>query len=278
MDQSELEEALDQWACPKCGAEIAEVDPPDVEIECVRCMWEETTNWRDASDSLFFGCPHCRDNGIKSPVFVVGSFAYEVALFTEFGENTIVEVPTHRGRPDYWEFVIHFCTRDALLSIVRAGRIEANATGYYGKLGAKAVCLSDVPLGAAKGMREAHGEFGLAFRKKDVLAYGGQPVLYLTDTLIQAQKSAGGFDQALRPFVNLIRTPATAPQGKIPNKVDFLHEREWRVPRDIVLKDLAPVGLVMPENDPIQGFTGPKWKMLMRNASKYKIVVPKKTH
>jgi hypothetical protein len=63
------------------------------------------------------------------------------------------------------------------------------------------------------------------------------PALYLSEDRIKAQR----WHDDLKPLVNLLRIPSASPGSK---KWDFLHEREWWTPRDIVFKETDPFAVI----------------------------------
>lgn len=131
---------------------------------------------------------------------------------------------------------------------------------------AKAVCLTETPVDECGELTQAHGTYGYVFSKKDIIALGGVPALYLTEGQIKAQERAGGFSPGLIPLITLIRIPSAHP-GK--RKVDYLHEREWRVAGDIDLKKVVPFGVIIPGRSGYEKFRGPNWEKLMRAAARY---------
>jgi hypothetical protein len=142
-------------------------------------------------------------------------------------------------------------------------------TGFYvhtkPKL-ARAVCLTEAPIDECGELAQTHGAYGYVFAKKHILGVGGAPAMYLTEAQIRAQERRSGFAPGLIPLVNLIRIPSAHP-GK--RKVDYLHEREWRVPGDIDLKEVIPFGVIIPGRSGYEKFRGPDWETLLRAAAHY---------
>lgn len=185
LSVSELEEVLKWGNCPKCSANIGSVDPPETQVVCAFCGWEETNDWESAVGYFFSGCPRCSREGEgecnSDSVHIAGSFYNKVDFFEYYKGKISGKEFVRLDRPDYREIVIHFCKRDELISILDTQKALAKPTGYY-RL--PAVCLSEVPLIYSSELRKRHGDYGLAFRKKEILEYGGQPAIYLTDNLI----------------------------------------------------------------------------------------------
>ncbi len=149
-----------------------------------------------------------------------------------------------RARPtraDYWEYLIHFCTPKQFESILKDRAIYAAKTGYFK---APAVCLTDAPVAFTKELEERHGSCGFVFRKARVLKEGGGPAVYLSPAVLEAQKRALGFSEELKPFVNIVRPPKMA--GKFLTSYDWLHEREWRLAKDIEFDEMEPEAVVLP--------------------------------
>lgn len=261
LSTSELEEVLEWGNCPGCGADIESVVPEEIEVKCAVCTWQETNDWEAVMQSLWSGCPRC-----KSRLHIAGSFYEQVAIYDEYARKNKASKYLKGKRPDYWEIVIHFCKKAELASILASQHINANPTGCFK---VPAVCLTEVPLVYSGPIRKIHGNCGIAFRKSEVLKYGGQPAVYLVDVLIKAQNMHGGFCCSIKPFINILRIPSIAPSSTVVTKIDFLHEREWRVPKDIDLNVLHPLGLIFPEGKSTEKFSGPNADTLIHYAYKY---------
>lgn len=271
LSLAEFEEVLECGGCPKCGADLADVDPGTFEVECINCTWSEENDWHTISAWLDQGCPRCGPELEQySPLHIVGSFYHKIAHYDEYARKIPATKLQRATRPDYWEIVIHFCKLVEFVSILKNGTINANPTGYYG---VPAVCFTETPLILCGEIRRTHGDYGIAFRKSEVIKHGGNPALYLQDDLIKSQSRHGGFADEVKPFVNLLRIPATAPPFKRKKKVDFLHEREWRMPGHVSLNAVLPVGLVFPHISTSQKFMGAYGDNLIEYAYKYDEIV-----
>lgn len=263
---SELEEILEYNSCPTCAASIDNVDPAELDVECPTCTWQETNNWNDIMGWFYVGCPRCSNNEFESHVHLTGSFYFETELYENVFERVNTQPYKRNERPDHWEIVTHFCERNELISILKNDEIKAFKTGYYSE---EAVCLTEIPIAFSDEIRTTHGNYGIAFRKKTIIENGGQPIIHLTDKLIKAQESGSGFVDELKPFVQLLRIPSTAPTQKKSKKVDFLHEREWRVANNIHLNAIKPIGLILPKGSTMKKFSGNNWDLLLKNAFYY---------
>lgn len=243
-DIDEIEDILETTSCPLCGGKIESITPPTIEVGCPICNWSDRANLNDAICWLHEGCPNC--GGIEekfSKVHLLGSSWYtlsDMQAYRPFSEKNVSEL-TRDGRPDYWEILIHFCQVDELVSILDQRTIFASPTGYYQL---PAVCLTETPLEFAEDIRKIHGGFGIAFRKGTIIRSGGMPALYVIESLMAEQESNGGFCGSIKPFVNILRLRGQSPTRK---RYDYLHEREWRIDKNIEFDEISPIGIVLPE-------------------------------
>jgi hypothetical protein len=269
VDPSQLEDAFSVDSCPTCGGSIADVLPAEVEVRCFECGWFSTVHWRNAMEWLSTPCSTCTQNNDtpSGNIHVVNSLADRTSPYDDFLCKNDAALDQREDRDDYWEYLIHFCRPDAFANILTERCIRASPTGRFGL---SAVCLTDTPVKYAAEFRQTYGPFGLAFRKSEVLRYGGNPVLYLTDALIARQQAAGGFATELKPFVNVVRisgikgAPATGAR-----RVDFMHDREWRVAADIDLDVLPPVGLVLLPGDKSTRFPAAHRELILEAATHF---------
>jgi hypothetical protein len=262
----DLSEILESCTCPECGAEIAAIEPREIEIECVNCLWSEHADWKDISLWLDQSCPRCSPHLERPyPLRIVGSHGHQIASYEEFGEIKNANKLLRNGRADYWELCVHFCQEPEFLSILEAGVIRAARIGYF-RL--PAVCFTEIPLSCSDELCEKQGGFGLAFRKSTLLKHKGAPVQYQTDALIKAQMKKG-FCVELQPFINLLRIPSIAPSNRKSSRFDFLHEREWRISSDVQLKVIKCEGLIIPDEIRKQRFRGKYGRLILDYASRY---------
>jgi len=239
----ELEDILEMTSCPICGGEIESVTPPTIEVGCPLCNWSDRANLNDAICWIHEGCPNCQKiEEEHSKVHLVGSSGHTLSSIKAYRTVTEKDISglTKGTRPDYWEILIHFCNIDELVSILDKRKILAHNTGYF-KL--PAVCLTETPLDFANNLRKVHGNYGVAFKKSTIIRNGGMPAIYIIPPLMEAQKKNGGFCDQIKPFINILRLN-DKPTSK---KYDFLHEREWRIDKDIEFDKISPIGIVMPE-------------------------------
>jgi len=252
---------LDKLSCPKCNSFLNFDNNKLVEISCPNCQEKKNCDWLEAVVTVGQTCDSC----CKGTLHLFNSFYFKVEEYRCHKKILDVEKFREKKRADYWEIVTHFCGRKEFLSILKDGYIKAKPTGKFNK---KAVCFTETPLVHAKRFREKFGNFGIAFFKHRVLNIGGQPAIYLTDDLIEAQKKLG-FSDELKPFVNIIRRPNIAPSGKEKTRIDFSHEREWRVPANIRFDEIRPIGLVLPQGTEMDKFAGSNWFDLVEFTLEY---------
>jgi len=240
LNATELESLIHsgEFECDKC--ELAMNLTDHVTLECYTCHDElRVTSLAEASSWIAWeGCNHCGEYRFGG-FHVRGSFQEAIAMY-HWARNGQDAKPLLRvGRSDYWEGLIHFCDADEFAAIYEERTINAAKTGYFDL---PAVCLTEATIGNWEELRERHGHFAYIFRKRDIIAAGGAPALYIPEHLIKAQASHGGFAESIKPFVNLLRIPSVTPQR---SKHDFLHEREWRVASSITFEHLTPFAVLL---------------------------------
>ncbi|MFN7988869.1 MAG: hypothetical protein U0529_15460 [Thermoanaerobaculia bacterium] len=251
-DATTLEEALTGDDCPECGAAIASIEPASIPLICADCENEETSDWREASVWLWSDCPRCQRNTETAGEFhVVGSAPQRIREYEGFSSSKRESEYLHEARPDVWDLVIHFTSRSSFARILDASRIVAAPTGYFKE---SAVCLTEAPLSFSAAFRESYGPFGVVFRKTKILEVGGGPALHFTEGSLAAQKRIGVAPEA-KPFINVIRRGT--------RRMDFHHEREWRVPHDLDLESVRPEALVLPPAPSGQRFGGEGWEEML---------------
>lgn len=266
----EIERLIDDLPprCQECSRSMELRPPPSLILECCVCsMVFEVGSLEEALNTIQLGCGKCGEYLDGRTIFVQGSLGQRKAEF--FWSRSQKEPKPLRvdNRNDYWEGVVHFCNADEFAAIHRDAKIRASSTGYFG---APAVCLSETPNSDWTDIRARHGQYGYVFMKRDIIAAGGGPALYMSDHLLRRQKALGVADE-VKPFVNLLTIPSVNP-GKA--KHDFIHEREWRVPGDIDLAVVKPWGVVLqdlPEHSPT-------WDIVLDAAIEYEeIEVPRRS-
>jgi hypothetical protein len=265
----ELEEVLDPNTCPieGCKSAVVSCDPAEIEVECIDCGWEDRCDWQNVVGGLWGSCPRCSSNtGTSGDIRIVGTHSHAVGEYQNFCDGVPVDEYFRGKREDYWAIVVHYTRRQDFLGIMRDKKIRAAPTGYFK---APAVCMTELPPRFCKDLKSHFGPYGVAFKKDDVIKNAGGPAAYLLDAVIKAQEEACGFDSCLRPFVNVLRIPETAPTQSKAKRVDFVHEREWRVPGDLVFSEVPPIAVILPEGNACEKFYGPDGGELLTIAWKY---------
>jgi hypothetical protein len=141
-------------------------------------------------------------------------------------------------RPDISEGLLHLTKAkgtkpafDVLQQILTSGKINGSGRAGFVKGQHKAVCFSEAPMSAIPHLiakckerssnkpKESYSTYGLAISKTSIYELGGRPVIYLPDTEAEW-------------------IPANEKWRQVrfePPKVDWSHEREWRLPGSLDL-------------------------------------------
>ena len=120
----------------------------------------------------------------------------------------------------------------------------------------KCVCFSECNLPGLVNLCERYGRFGFVFRKNDIYALGGRPVIYV-DRNIYAKIAAQyreADDPDERKFFSLANVYSPPGDGEIQ---DYTHEREWRLFSELHLTHNPPVAVLCPQkyyNDMLELF------------------------
>jgi hypothetical protein len=144
-----------------------------------------------------------------------------------------------RGDPkwrDMSEFLVHFTSRESLLSILSAGEVEGRKQFGWFRTDTPtqhlrmSACFSEVPIDQIDRLAARRGRYGIGFRRSFVQSKGGGRVWYAEEP-----QRALVFDS----FNHIYRTDTdrTNPLWKLTPFIDdvspaydFTWEREWRVP------------------------------------------------
>jgi len=214
--------------CPQCAEELF---AENLIVRCANCDVDiDYLNLAHLADILGGTCPECAArHGITGfrQIHVHGSWSEAWYLYEWTEEYVSADDLSRKGRSDYWEGIVHFCSAEEFISIYQNRKINAQPTGLYRE---PAVCLSEATVSNWGEIKEQHGDYGFIFRKRDIIAIDGAPAIYLPQTVIdKMSKSGASMPGILRPYVNKI----TLPKIHSRTRYDYLHEREWRIPRDI---------------------------------------------
>jgi len=236
-------------ACPDCGEEFC---AKNLIVRCANCDADiDFLDLNHLADILGDTCPECAGRyGITGfrQIHVHGSWSEAWYAYEWTEKRMSAEEISRKGRSDYWEAIVHFCTAEEFISIYRDRKIEASKTGLYGK---PAVCLTEATRPNWGEIKARHGEYGFIFRKSDIIAVDGAPAIYLPQTVVDKIASAGEvIPETLKPYVNKITLPRL---HKERTRHDYLHEREWRTPGDISFDGdggVRPYAITFPKRRP----------------------------
>jgi len=222
---TELEEILEFPTCEICSQKYIEVDP-DIPIGCPCCYHTEYHGIEDAHGMLGEQCYACKVGGVFR---VVGSQIYNSEEYHFPLESIDGSKYLRHGREDCWDLLAHFTTHDKFQKILLEGKIKASLSGLFK---CNVVNLTETPPKFGRKIRERFGNWGIVFRKEQIVKAGGMPSIYIPKQRIKE------FDisDKLKPFANVISL-----DSKYHN---FLHEREWRIDKDIDFNIIRPLGLI----------------------------------
>jgi hypothetical protein len=176
-------------------------------------------------------------------------------------------------RPDFSMYVVHFTkdaapisatkspddtkdiapltARERLLRILEGRRMRATRMPWTNK---PAVCFTECTWTSLFAHAQRYSRYGIGVRKEFLFSEGGGPAIYMPPALLERQKSHVGpgnepFDEQLYSFLTPFAPPymPKAYEEKFwprKKKIDFSHEREWRVPHDLTF-DLSEVSFVI---------------------------------
>lgn len=94
----------------------------------------------------------------------------------------------------------------------------------------RAVCLSECIWDALVQLSEAYSPYGLVFSKRLIFEKGGGPALYVRGDKLKRLIDDTAVPASVEPFIQPFDPTAVIRHG-VP--IDFLHEREWRLPTDL---------------------------------------------
>jgi hypothetical protein len=160
-----------------------------------------------------------------------------------------------KNRPDYSEYVAHFtravaiggneslnakigsmAARERLTNILAERSITA--TKKYYSLGYPSVAFTECPWTSLLEHAGNYSPYGIGFKKQLLWDAGGQPAVYLRSEFLEDIKTHADKDSF--PLVSqkfgALYTPIEREPGwhtlggtKVDTRIDFAHEREWRV-------------------------------------------------
>ena len=117
--------------------------------------------------------------------------------------------------------------KERLLSILRSKAIYASPMPWIPR-NAKAVCFTECVWDSLRHLTERYSSFGIVVNKRLLFKGGGGPALYVRGDVMKKLGSAvpGELEPYIAPF---------DPDGviKAGMSLDYLREREWRLPSDL---------------------------------------------
>jgi len=156
--------------------------------------------------------------------------------------------------PDYSPLVVHF-TKDAefvmghlfkddhplvhfrnasaierLLGILKSRTIHATPMPFLPR-NAAAVCFTECIWKALTKFATRYSPYGVVFSKRLIYQKGGGPALYLRGNVLKTLWD--GIPESLEPFIQPFDPDAVLKPG-VP--LDWLHEREWRLPASLAFE------------------------------------------
>jgi hypothetical protein len=240
LNATELESLIrsGEFECDQCGGRLHFSD--GVELVCRICddiyivSSIEEAHYTTDDDCTSCSYREFHDYSIHVPY----SWDYYRGMYEWMMSGRDSSELARPSREDIWDGLVHFCSAHEIASIMQEGRIHASRTGYFK---VPAVCFSEAPPGNWGDLAGRQGGFGIVFKRSDIMNHGGGPAIYIRDEILRDQKSQGIVEN-LKPFVNTLREAAPGV-----NRHNFLHEREWRCPSDVLLNAVIPFALIRGE-------------------------------
>jgi hypothetical protein len=119
-----------------------------------------------------------------------------------------------------------------LVSILKGKRIIAATMQWSGR---HAVCFSECPWTSLIEHTKRYSPYGIGFNKAFIFGAGGGPVYYVRKDHFDKQEFEPDIYTFVTPFWPEYRPKALNSKVKF-DTCDFSHEREWRVPHDLVFE------------------------------------------
>lgn len=117
--------------------------------------------------------------------------------------------------------------KDRLNSILKDRKIYASRMPFLPTQPC-AVCFTECIWEGLRGLADQYSAYGIVFKKRLVFDLGGGPALYLRgDSLV---KIGNDIPESIHAFIAPFDPEAVIKSG-VP--LDWLHEREWRLPREL---------------------------------------------
>jgi hypothetical protein len=115
---------------------------------------------------------------------------------------------------------------DRLLNILKTKTIHPSPMPWLPN-SPKAVCFTECIWDSLIRLSEAYSPYGVVFSKRLVFGKGGGPALYVRGDHLKEWIASATIPPHLEPFIQPFDPLAVI---KPAVKIDYLHEREWRLP------------------------------------------------
>jgi hypothetical protein len=120
--------------------------------------------------------------------------------------------------------------RDRLISILKTKTIHASPMPFLPR-NPSAVSFTECVWGGLTSLAEQYSPYGVVFSKHLIFGKGGGPALYVRGDTVRGL--AGDIPASIEPFIAPFDPEALLKPG-VP--LDFLHEREWRLPSPLAFE------------------------------------------
>lgn len=161
----------------------------------------------------------------------------------------------YRGDPkwrDMSDYLVHFTSRDSILSILNDGRVEArNEFGWFRSDTATrplriSACFSEVPVDQIDRLAARRGRYGIGFKRSFVQSKGGARVWYAEEPQRTHLFQAFGAVRAIDPTRIHALWKLTPFIDDVTAAYDFTWEREWRLPGGLQFERSDVAFLIVP--------------------------------
>lgn len=133
--------------------------------------------------------------------------------------------------------------KDRLLSILEKKIIYPSPMPFLPN-SPKAVCFTECIWDALISLSEAYSPYGVVFSKRLIFNKGGGPSLYVRGEQLKKLIDAKSIPCDLEPFIAPFDPGGILKPGVV---IDFLHEREWRLPSQFAF-DYSDIEYVLVES------------------------------
>ena len=191
------------------------------------------------------------------------------------------------NRPDFSDYLVHFTkgskpcgrgknnqanvfakgtARERLVSILSGKKINSSQQVWIGK---EAVCFTECIWGSLLSHANKYSGYGIGFTKEFLFKQGGNPVFYIRPKLFNNVRN--NIDEDVKTFLTPFQPVYS--EDPMPNNrryVDYSHEREWRVPHDVIF-DYSDIEFVIVQS--LSDLKHPKISPLVKQIGEQKFIV-----